>query len=369
MRVWFWQRIVTPHMTELATQLANQGCDVTYVAEQPMSADRVEQGWLVPELKGVRLEFAPDADAISTLVASAPDDSIHICQGIRGNGLVGQAQAALKARGLRQWVVMETVDDTGWQGAIKRLEYRRLFGIWRKHLRGLLATGHRTPEWVAARGVPQDQVFPFAYFLGDLDSKIHPPQATRERFRFVFVGQFIERKRLDLLLEALHGIQAQHFELTVIGSGPLESSLRARAEELLPGRVHWIGGLPLNRVPLEMANADCLVLPSRHDGWGAVVSEAMMVGTPVICSDTCGAAGVVRASGKGGVFRSGDCGDLIQNLERVLSIGLIAAKDRMDLANWASCLGAEAGASYLADILKYDDGLGEKPAPPWGVVH
>ena len=269
--VWFWQRIITPHMTELATQLASQGCQVTYIAEQPMSADRVEQGWLVPELNGVRLKFAPDAGVISTLVASAPDDSIHICQGIRGNGLVGQAQVALKARGLRQWVVMETVDDAGWRGAIKRFEYRRLFGIWRKHLRGVLATGHTTPEWVAARGMPREQVFPFAYFLTDLDLRRPPFHATHERFRFVFVGQFIERKRLDLLVEALHSIQTQHFELTVIGSGPLESSLRASAEELLPGRVHWVGRLPLNRVPLEMARADCLVLPSRHDGWGAVV--------------------------------------------------------------------------------------------------
>jgi glycosyltransferase involved in cell wall biosynthesis len=368
LRIWFWQRIVTPHMTELATQLSLQGCDVTYVAEQPMSADRVEQGWLVPDLKGVRLEFAPDVDAISTLVASAPDRSIHICQGIRGNGLVAQAQAALKARGLRQWVVMETVDDTGWQGAIKRLEYRRLFRIWRKHLRGLLATGHSTPEWAAARGMPHDQTFPFAYFLGDLDSGRSPPQPTRARFRFIFVGQFIERKRFDLLLEALHSIQTRHFELTVIGSGPLESSLRGRAKELLPGRVNWVGRLPLDRVPAEMGNSDCLVLPSRHDGWGAVVSEAMMVGTPVICSDTCGAAGVVRASGRGGVFRSRDRGDLIEHLQRVLSMGLVTANDRVALANWASCLGAQAGASYLIDILEYDDELGEKPLPPWSEV-
>ena len=31
-----------------------------------------------------------------------------------------------------------------------------------------------------------------------------------------------------------------------------------------------------------------------------------MVGTPVICSDACGSAGVVHASGVGGVFRSSD---------------------------------------------------------------
>lgn len=49
-----------------------------------------------------------------------------------------------------------------------------------------------------------------------------------------------------------------------------------------------------------MARADVLVLPSWHDGWGAVVSEALMAGTPAIASDACGSAGVVRASGVGG---------------------------------------------------------------------
>ena len=43
-----------------------------------------------------------------------------------------------------------------------------------------------------------------------------------------------------------------------------------------------------------MAAADVLVLPSRFDGWGAVVNEALMVGTPVICSDRCGASDVIE---------------------------------------------------------------------------
>lgn len=383
---WFWQRIVTPHMAELAAALARQGSEVIYVAEQPMSADRAEQGWIVPQLPGVRLELAATAKSSATLVASAPPDSIHICQGLRGNGLVRHAQSAIKARGLRQWVVMETVDDAGWRGAIKRLEYRRLFAIWRQHLQGVLAIGHTTPAWITARGMPANRVFPFAYFLGDLDliKGLSPPHPLageglgergegteglpeqRTCFRFIFVGNFIELKRLDLLLDALRRIPDQNFELAMIGSGPLEPTLRAMAAECLPGRVHWLGRLPLNQVPAEIAKADCLVLPSRHDGWGAVVSEALMVGTPVICSATCGSAGVVRASGQGGVFNSGDRSELIEQLARAVAGGLVQEPDRVALAHWATCLGAKAGAAYLANILHFVSGIGERPAPPWG---
>lgn len=364
-KIWFWQRIVTPHMAELATGLARQGNEVTYVAEQLMSADRAEQGWMVPQLPGVRLELAATEKSSATLTASAPPDSIHICQGLRGNGLVRHAQSAIKARGLRQWVVMETVDDAGWRGAIKRLEYRRLFAIWRQHLEGVLAIGYITPAWVMARGMSTDHVFPFAYFLRDLDLATGLNLRKHTRFRFVFVGQFIDRKRLDLLLDTLRRIPDQDFELAMIGSGPLELKLKAMAAEYLPSRVHWIGRLPLSQVPVEIAKADCLILPSRHDGWGAVVSEALMVGTPVICSSACGAAGVVRASGKGGVFDSGNRSELINHLVSTVARGLVQEPDRIALAHWATCLGAKAGATYLTNILHSANGMGKRPTPPW----
>lgn len=365
LNIWFWQRIVTPHMTALATRLALQGCEVTYVAELPMSEDRVEQGWTVPDLPGVRQLLAPTVDSISTLIASAPRDSLHICQGLRGNGLVRHAQDLIKMRGLQHWVVMETVDDAGLRGAIKRLVYRYLFTQWRMHLRGVLAIGQSTPEWVVSRGMPATRVFPFAYFLGDSYPEVGSSYDTRQRFRFLFVGSFIEIKRIDMLLNALHQIHTNGFEMAIVGSGPMEALLKTMSERLLPGRVYWVGRLSISQVPAEIVKADCLVLPSRHDGWGAVISEALLVGTPVICSSACGAATVVRASGKGGVFKSGDRRDLIVNLKQVLSKGLVQETDRATLANWASCLGAKAGASYLLDILKYDDVTGEKPSAPW----
>jgi hypothetical protein len=103
-------------MAGLAAALARQGCDVVYVAEQLMSQDRARQGWSTPDLGSARLELAPTADDVDALVDVASADSIHITQGVRANGLVGHAQRALAARALRQWVVMETVEDSGWKG-------------------------------------------------------------------------------------------------------------------------------------------------------------------------------------------------------------------------------------------------------------
>lgn len=365
--IYFWQRIVSPHMAGLAAALAQQDCEVVYVAERTMSDDRARQGWISPDLGGARLELTPTRDAIAALVKAAPVESIHICQGIRSNGLVGEAQWALARRRLRQWIVMEMVEDCGWRGVLKRLEYRRLFAQWRKPIEGVLATGWHTPDWVMARGVAAERVFPFAYFLPRHATSVVRDQEMSERFRFIFVGQFIERKRLDVLIAALATLNRTDVELAVIGSGPLEGEWKAAAETALSRRVNWIGRLPMHEVPQQMAKADCLVLPSRYDGWGAVVSEALMMGTPAICSDRCGSAGVVRASGHGGVFQSGDRDALTDELRRIVSQGRSADAARTALAEWARCLGAEAGASYLRRILDYAGGLLDRPAPPWVV--
>lgn len=355
-------------MVGLCTALARKGCAVTYVAGTEMTADRAGMGWSARDLGNVVTRIARTDSEARVLAHRAPENSVHICQGIRSNGCVGIAQRVLARRHQRQWVVMETVDDDGAQGAVKRLEYARLFFLWRNALAGVLAMGHSTPDWVAARGMPSDRVYPFAYFLPDPAKGIVRTIRTSGPFRFMFVGQFIERKRLDLLIRALRGLADRfEFELAMVGSGPLEAQLRADAEAALPGRIRWIGRLPQTGVPAAMVEADCLVLPSRHDGWGAVVSEALMTGVPAICSDACGAAAAVRASGVGGVFRTDDEADLRAHLCRAMRVEPAESAQRDALAQWATCLGASAGAEYLLKIIAHRQVGGARPALPWAV--
>lgn len=369
--VWFWQRILTPHMGALAAALASQGVAVTFVANTHMTPDRERQGWITPELGQARLELAPTLKDLESLVFSAPGNSIHLCQGLRGNGLIGQAQRRIRQRGLRHWTIMETVDDAGWAGLIKRALYRGLFWHWRSTLEGVLAIGRDTPDWIVARGMPGSRVFPFAYFLREpeTDAWLDTVAAveTSRAFRFIFVGRLIELKRVDVLIEALAELDRTDIELRVVGTGPLEASLQAQATQLLPGRVKWLGRQPMSAVPALIAEGDCLVLPSRHDGWGAVVSEALMVGTPVICSDACGSAEAVQASGVGGVFATGNIQALIAQLHQRVQAGPWPALERQRLADWAECLVARAGAEYLAQILLHGEDNHHRPEPPWKI--
>ena len=362
--IYFWQRIVTPHMVNVAVELYQLGCSVVYVAEQLMSDERADQGWVLPDIGGVKLEVVSNSDDVFDLISSACEDSIHICQGIRANGLVGVAQYMLADAGLVQWVVMETVNDVSWRGFIKRVVYSRLFNKKRNVIVGVLAIGHRTTKWVVSRGVAADSVFPFTYFLSPSESPDIPVKQNHI-FRFVFVGQFIARKRLDWLITELSVINEQPFELVVIGSGALEQTLRRQAENALGDKINWVGKLPSSEVGVYMATADCLVLPSSHDGWGAVVSEAIMCGTPVICSDACGSAGVVHASGVGGVFKANSNNELRDLLKTAIQTGSINCEQRNEIIRRSEFITAKEGAKYLLEILYGNKKQYIKPVPPW----
>ena len=367
--IWFWQQMVTPHMATLAAALAERGFKVNYVANEILSKERTKIGWKMPELGKVKLLLATNKDAVIRYALNAPEDSIHLCQGLRGNGLVSYAQRVIRKRGLRHWVMMETIDDTGWNGFFKKIFYRILFLYWHSHLSGVLAVGQNTLDWVVARGVERSLVYPFSYFLKEPTINnllnVSIKKNKKPSFRFIFVGQLINRKKVDLLIKAIAALKLEKIEFWIIGGGPEEKRLRSLANILLPKKVFWLGVIPIKKIPTVIHQADCLVLPSRFDGWGAVVQEALMVGTPAVCSDKCGSSVIVEASKVGSVFSTNNQQALISSLSNQYEKGLVSSKQRQKIMKWSKCLGASSGAKYLESVLNLKNNKMNSIKLPW----
>ena len=353
--VWFWQRTHTPHMGALAKSLADRGHDVTFVANSLLSKDRSQQGWERPELGKVDFILAEKKSEVIALALGAPRETIHLCQGLRGNGLVAVAQRIFKKRKIKHWILMEVIDDSGFVGIIKIMVYQILFYLWRNYLFGVLAIGQKAKSWFVARGMNKNYVYNFAYFLEKpkINNSLSSSNDLKDKsiYRFIFVGRLIKLKKVDLLIKAVAALKLSNIEIWIIGSGPEEKNLRKLSNLLLPSKVKWFGILPIKKVPNLISQADCLVLPSRYDGWGAVVCEALMVGTPAICSSACGASSVVRASGVGSVFSVNNINDLKNSLQSQVKLGGWSINQRQQLVSWAQCLNSNSGADYLDRII------------------
>ena len=111
-------------------------------------------------------------------------------------------------------------------------------------------------------------------------------QSAREPV-FLFCGQMIARKGIDVLLEAF--ARLDRGRLLLVGREAELPQLLAPLSAAVRERIEFAGFQPPEELPRFFAKADVFVLPSRHDGWGVVVNQALGAGLPILCSDRVGA--------------------------------------------------------------------------------
>lgn len=123
-----------------------------------------------------------------------------------------------------------------------------------------------------------------------------PTPAERERTpTVVFLGRLAANKRPDHALAAfrLARRRVPGARMWVVGSGPLEASLR---REYASEPVRFFGRVPDEEKLALLARAHAVLVTSVREGWGLVVTEAATVGTPAIGYDVAGLRDSLRAS-------------------------------------------------------------------------
>ncbi len=172
-------------------------------------------------------------------------------------------------------------------------------------------------------------------------------------FRIVQVGRLDHRiKGQDILLRALQSVVESigSGEVTIdfIGEGHSREYLTALAEELgVSGQCRFLGGQPRKTIYEHLHTYDLLVQPSRYEGFGLTVVEAMVARIPVLVSNMEGPMEVI-ANGKHGYFFTAenhvDCGQKIaaiikgsqkENFPEKLIAHAEYAKKQFDIANTA----------------------------------
>lgn len=196
------------------------------------------------------------------------------------------------------------------RGAIGRFLRRRLQSPLRGAA-GIAGIGEVAVE--AYRELfPEKPVFNIPYFcdLAPFRSAARAQAgATKDTVDILFSGQMIARKGVDLLITAFAQVAHAHpkLRLLLLGNGPERERFAAMVPEGLSSRVLFLGHREPAELPSVFAAAEIFCLPSRHDGWGVVVNEALGAGLPIVVSDAVGAGRDLVVHGRNGfVFPSGD---------------------------------------------------------------
>ena len=138
----------------------------------------------------------------------------------------------------------------------------------------------------------------------------------------VYFGKLIEQKGVQVLLEAMRGIDAR---LVVVGFGPY----RATLESLAPPRTLFTGPLEHRHLVHLLPLADATVVPSIFpEAFGMVAAEAAAAGSPPLVARHSGLAEVAAGLEAEyperlrhlASFETGDAGDLAAKLRELLAL-------------------------------------------------
>ena len=203
---------------------------------------------------------------------------------------------------------------------------------------------------------PEPRHFRIPYYC-DLTAFLVAPRRVREdgRVVFLFCGQMIARKGVDLLLAAFQRL-GESARLLLIGREAELPALLAPLPLAVRERIVYAGFQPPEELPRLFAQADVFVLPSRYDGWGVVVNQAIGAGLPVVCSDMVGAGHDLVEDGVNGLkFRVGDADSLAEKMERFLRepavIGKWGATSRRKAHEWTPEVGAAKWVEAFQSVL------------------
>lgn len=172
-------------------------------------------------------------------------------------------------------------------------------------------------------GVPVDRTT--LHYLGIDLTKFNPPEGPRDN-AVLYVGRIVEKKGLNLLVEALEraGANDTGTTLRIIGDGPKRDEYLALARRKLRN-VEYFGAQPHARVIEELSRARVFSVPSvpsnsgDNEGLPIAYMEASAMRLPVISFAQGGILEAVKDEETGLLAPTGDVAALAECLRRVLS--------------------------------------------------
>jgi glycosyltransferase involved in cell wall biosynthesis len=205
-----------------------------------------------------------------------------------------------------------------------------------------------TSRLVRELGLEPAATFP-AYM--DLEPFLGPPAPLPQTPVALFVGVLELYKNVDGLAAAWREVAPQVPEATlrIVGRGSRRDVVEALVRDL-PEQTHWDQRLAAEDVARALDEASFLVLPSRSEGMGRVVVEALLRGRPVLGSRVGGIRDLVR-DGENGLLFEPD--GLAETLERALTdralIERLAAGARASAEPWVA--GPEEFAERVRELV------------------
>lgn len=157
-------------------------------------------------------------------------------------------------------------------------------------------------------------------FSGEEKRKARTALGINSQPMILFVGKLVPRKGVDVLLRALPKVLKEvEVKLVLVGSGNQRDYQHLAQALGISDKIRFLGRVPGDTLRLLFSSCDLFVLPSRLEGFGAVIVEAMAAGKPVVATAVSSIPEIIE-SGKNGILVEGNNeGELASAIVKILS--------------------------------------------------
>lgn len=334
------------------------------VADNILEETRKIQGWNVPGMKKVHVKVAPSDEELYSLLDNT---AIHVFSGINAYTIASKAFTIAVKKKLKVGVLLEPYNFIGVKGIYRRIKYRYLKYRYNDVIDFIAATGELGIKQYESVGFDIRKLFEWGYFVEPSKILINNKKEEKSvpKPSILFVGSIDDRKNIIPCIDTIKKIQGHIEIMTIVGDGPLKDILKAKIQRM--SVFDYKGNLSNNEVKTLMFSHDILILPSKFDGWGAVVNEALHAGMRVVASENCGASVLLDGVMRGEKFYFREKNNFEVVLLKWIMKGSLDNDERMKIAEWANNnISGKSAADYFEKVVSYVyEDKSQRPSAPW----
>ncbi len=196
-----------------------------------------------------------------------------------------------------------------------------------------LTMGNANEAYYKKNGVPAAKMIRMHYpidleaYKNSFDEKENLRKKIRDKYGIAkdevvisVVGKLVPWKNQDHIIEAMKLLEEEGvvINLFVLGSGELRDEWEQEAQKLKKSKVHFTGFVNINELPAYYAASDIYVHPASLEPHSVAISEAIMMGCPIVLSNTCGSYGEtddVQEGKNGYVYEFGNIRELADKIK------------------------------------------------------
>ena len=214
------------------------------------------------------------------------------------------------------------------RGMIHRFRTHTIYA--RKKLYLLCSSAYTAFDYMLS-GAYIGKAYKWGYFPQYIEYDLNELWRKKQRHSVLWVGRLINLKHPEQALRVADKLirAGFQFNMNIIGSGDMKEELELMIRNKQMGNyVHLLGNMKPDEVRSYMETTEVFLFTSDfHEGWGAVLNEAMNSGCAVIASHAIGSVPYLIDDGKNGlIYKNGDVNQLFILTKKLLENSEICQK-------------------------------------------